>query len=117
MVYDRRVSLRIDDRKDLHSENNNTLDGGYQENAVNVEDYHLDGEHSINGVDNGDPQGVGDTDSNAIWRYYWCQCIVCKPGEHDLLQTGRLPALGPGALPPSQGAQPCKIFICHDLLI
>ena len=45
------------------------MDGGYEENAVNVEDYHLDGKHSINGVDNGDPLGDGDTDSNA-------NCIV-----------------------------------------
>ena len=55
MVYDRRVSknpqkiakihLRIDGRKDLHSENHNTLDD--EENTVNVEHYHLDGEHSM----------------------------------------------------------------------
>ena len=38
----------MDDRKDLHSsENNNTLEDGCEENAVNVEDYHLDGEHSM----------------------------------------------------------------------
>ena len=38
----------MDGRKDLHSsENNNTLEDGCEENAVNVEDYHLDGEHSM----------------------------------------------------------------------
>ena len=47
MVYDRRVSLKIDDRKDLHSENHNTLDDGYEENTANVEHYHLDGQHSM----------------------------------------------------------------------
>ena len=42
-----KIHLKRDDRKDLHSKNNDTLDGGYEENAVNVEDYHLDGEHSM----------------------------------------------------------------------
>ena len=42
-----KIHLRIDGRKDLHSENNNTLEDGCEENAVNVEDYHLDGEHSM----------------------------------------------------------------------
>ena len=35
----------MDDRKDLSSKNNNTLEDGFEENAVNVKDYHLDGEH------------------------------------------------------------------------